>query len=72
MSQPTDTTPTETAFDAVATALAPLPPVEAESLLAYMLASVAAKRRAGLPQAGVRAELAELVGRALEAVGAAG
>lgn len=69
---PTDTTPADTAFDAIATALAPLPPAEAESLLAYMLALVASRRRAGLPQAGTKAELAELVGMALEAVGAAG
>jgi hypothetical protein len=63
---PTDQPITDTAFTAVATAIAPLPIMEAEAMLSYMLAIVGSKRRAGLPAAGIKAELANLVGRAVD------
>jgi hypothetical protein len=63
---PTDETTTDTAFSAVASAIAPLPIMEAEAMLSYMLAIVGSKRRAGLPAAGIKAELADLVGRAVD------
>lgn len=63
---PTDQPNTDTAFTACATAIAPLPLMEAEAMLSYMLAIVGSKRRAGLPVAGIKAELANLVGRAVD------
>lgn len=63
---PTDQTTTDTAFTAVASAIASLPIMEAEAMLSYMLAIVGYKRRAGLPVAGIKAELADLVGRAVD------
>jgi hypothetical protein len=63
----TDISPTDTAFSAVAAALAPLPPAESEALLSYMLASVASSRRPGLPAASVKAELADLLAKAVDA-----
>jgi hypothetical protein len=65
MTDPTTTT-TDTAFEAVAAALAPLQPAEAEGLLAYMLALVATKYRPGLPASGIKAELAAKVGLAVD------
>jgi hypothetical protein len=62
----TDLTLSEQAFSAVAAALAPLPPAEAEALLAFMLASVAVKYRTGLPASGIKAELAAKVGLAVD------
>lgn len=64
---PTDETTTDTAFTAVSSAIALLPIMEAEVMLSYMLAIVGSKRRAGLPVAGIKAELADLVGRAVDA-----
>ena len=63
---PTDETTTDTAFTAVSSAIALLPIMEAEVMLSYMLAIVGSKRRAGLPVAGIKAELADLVGRAVD------
>ena len=63
---PSDQTITDTAFTAVAEAIAPLPLIEAEAMLSYMLAIVGSKRRVGLPVAGIKAELADLVGRAVD------
>ena len=63
---PTDETTTDTVFSAVASAIAPLPIMEAEAMLSYMPAIVGSKRRAGLPAAGIKAELANLVGRAVD------
>jgi hypothetical protein len=62
----TDPTPSEQAFSAVAAALTPLPPAEAEALLAFMLASVAVKYRTGLPVSGIKAELAAKVSLAVD------
>jgi hypothetical protein len=62
----TTPTTTDTAFSAVAAALAPLQPAEAEGLLAYMLALVATKYRTGLPASGIKAELAAKVGLAVD------
>lgn len=64
----TDPTPSDTAFPAIASALAPLPPAESEALLAYLLASVGHKRRPGLPRASIKAELTEMLGKAVDAV----
>jgi hypothetical protein len=58
---------TDTAFTAIASALAPLPPAESEALLSYLLASVAVSRRPGLPAASVKAELADLLAKAVDA-----
>ncbi len=55
------------AFFAIAEALAPLPPAESEALLSYLLASVAVSRRPGLPAASVKAELADLLDKAVDA-----
>jgi hypothetical protein len=62
----TDPTQSEASFEAVAAALAPLQPAEAEGLLAYMLALVATKYRTGLPASGIKAELAAKVGLAVD------
>jgi len=62
----TDPTQSEAAFEAVAAALAPLQPAEAEGLLAYMLALVATKYRPSLPASGIKAELAAKVGLAVD------
>jgi hypothetical protein len=68
----TDSTPSEQAFSAVAAALAPLQPAEAEALLAYMLALVATKYRTGLPASGIKAELAAKVGLAVDGLAGPG
>jgi hypothetical protein len=62
----TDPTTTNTAFEAVAAALAPLQPAEAEALLAFMLASVAVKYRTGLTASDIKAELAAKLGLAVD------
>lgn len=69
---PTNPTPTDTAFEAVAAALAPLPPAESEGLLAYMLALVATKYRPSLPASGIKAELAAKVGLAVDSLAGQG
>lgn len=68
----TDPTNTDTAFSAVAAALAPLQPAESEGLLAYMLALVATKYRPGLPASGIKAELAAKVGLAVDGLAGPG
>lgn len=57
-----------TLFDKIAEAVNGTPAQEAENVLAYMLACVALQRRAGLPAAGIKAELAELLGRAVDSL----
>jgi len=41
---------------------------EAEEVLSYMTAVVAVKRRQGLPAAGIKAEMADLLGRAVDSL----
>lgn len=67
MSQTTDTTAPDVAFKTIADALNGVEEFEAECLLSYMLAVVARARRPGLPAASVKAELAELIGKAVDA-----
>jgi hypothetical protein len=69
---PTDPTANDTAFEAVAAALAPLTPAESEGLLAYMLALVAVKYRPSLPASGIKAELAAKVGLAVDGLAGPG
>lgn len=58
----------EALFDQIAQAVNGTPLDTAESGLAYMTAIVAVKRRAGLPVAGIKAELAYLLGRAVDSL----
>lgn len=57
-----------TLFDKIAEATNAVPHAEAENVLLYMAAIVAVKRRAGLPAAGIKAELAELLGKAVDSL----
>lgn len=57
-----------TLFDKIAEAVNGTPPQEAENVLAYMLACVAVQRRKGLPAAGVKAEVTDLLGRAVDSL----
>lgn len=67
---PDDTLPESTAalFDSIVAVVNGKPQAEVENVLAYMLACVAVQRRAGLPTAGVKAELADLVGKAVDSL----
>lgn len=59
---------TDALFDQIAQAVNGTPLDTAESVLAYMTAIVAVKRRAGLPVAGIKADLADLLGRAVDSL----
>jgi hypothetical protein len=63
-----DTDSASALFDNIAASVNRTAPQTAENVLAYMLACVALQRRAGLPTAGVKAELADLVGRAVDSL----
>jgi hypothetical protein len=63
-----DNTPATALFDEIAAAVNKVPLAEAEEVLSYMTAVVAVKRRQGLPAAGVKAELADLLGRAVDSL----
>lgn len=58
----------EALFDQIAQAVNATPLDTAENVLAYMTAIVAVKRRTGLPVAGIKAELADLLGRAVDSL----
>lgn len=57
-----------TLFDKIAEATNAVPQAEAENVLLYMAAIVAVKRRAGLPAAGIKAELSGLLGKAVDSL----
>jgi hypothetical protein len=63
-----DNTPETVLFDKIAIALHGSSLEESESVLGYMLTCVALRRRQGLPAAGVKAELADLLGRAVDSL----
>lgn len=63
-----DNTPATALFDKIAAALQGHSFQEAEEVLSYMIAVVALKRRPGLPAAGTKAELADLLGRAVDSL----
>lgn len=69
---PDTTSQSETIFDQIACALAPLPPAEAEAVLAYLLCVVAVKYRPGLPASGIKAELAAKVSLAVDGLAGPG
>lgn len=70
MSKTTDYehTPETDLMDRIHKAMDGEPLERAEQVLAYMLAIVASRRRQNLPTAGTKAEVAELVGRALDSL----
>jgi hypothetical protein len=63
-----DNTPATALFDEIAAAVNKVPLTEAEEVLSYMTAVVAVKRRQGLPAAGIKAEMADLLGRAVDSL----
>lgn len=63
-----DNTPATALLDRISSALIGSSLQESEEVLSYMIAVVAIKRRPGLPAAGTKAELADLIGRAVDSL----
>jgi len=63
----TEITPYEQTFDAIASALMPLEPGESVAILVYMTALVTTKYNPGVPAAGLKAKLADMIGVAIDA-----
>lgn len=63
-----DTTPATALFDAIANVVNDYPSNVAEQVLSFMLACVSIRRRPGLPTAGTKAELADLLGKAVDSL----
>lgn len=63
-----DNTPATALFDEIAAVVNKADPAVQEEVLSYMIACVALKRRPGLPASGTKAELADLLGRAVDSL----
>lgn len=63
-----DNTPATALFDKLASVVNGVSHDLAETVLSYMIAVIAVKKRPGLPAAGTKAELADLIGRAVDSL----
>jgi hypothetical protein len=63
-----DNTPATALFDEIAAVVNAHPANVAEQVLLFMAAAVAIQRRQGLPAAGIKAEMADLLGRAVDSL----